>query len=85
MTSADSTDAGRGPRLDAYLSRAGLASRKEARRLVGRGDVCVDGVECGDFCCLFLLMFISSIGGYYWCIFWAIDINRMAQEEHAGK
>ncbi|MFK7898602.1 MAG: pseudouridine synthase [Myxococcota bacterium] len=34
---------GRGMRLDAYLARAGLASRKEARRLIRRGGVTVDG------------------------------------------
>ena len=35
-------------RLDAYLARAGLASRKEARRLVKRGAVTVDGEVCRD-------------------------------------
>lgn len=41
-------DAGRGPRLDGYLSRAGLASRKEARALIRRGLVEVDGCVCRD-------------------------------------
>jgi 16S rRNA pseudouridine516 synthase len=35
-------------RLDAYLARAGLASRKEARGLIRRGAVHVDGEECRD-------------------------------------
>lgn len=35
-------------RLDAYLSRAGLASRKEARGLIRRGAVQVDGEVCCD-------------------------------------
>jgi 16S rRNA pseudouridine516 synthase len=35
-------------RLDAYLSRAGLASRREARDLVRSGQVCVDGVVCRE-------------------------------------
>ncbi len=35
-------------RLDAYLARAGLASRKEARRLIRRGAVTVDGEVCRD-------------------------------------
>lgn len=38
----------RAPRLDAYLSRAGLASRKQARGLVRRGAVTVDGEICRD-------------------------------------
>jgi 16S rRNA pseudouridine516 synthase len=36
----------RGLRLDAYLARAGFASRKEARALVRRGAVSVDGEVC---------------------------------------
>ena len=35
-------------RLDAYLARAGLASRREARGLIRRGKVCVDGEICRD-------------------------------------
>jgi 16S rRNA pseudouridine516 synthase len=35
-------------RLDAYLARAGLASRREARGLIRRGDVCLDGEICRD-------------------------------------
>lgn len=35
-------------RLDAYLARAGLASRKDARRLIRRGAVTVDGEVCRD-------------------------------------
>jgi len=35
-------------RLDAYLARAGLASRREARGLIRRGKVCVDGKICRD-------------------------------------
>lgn len=35
-------------RLDAYLSRAGLASRREARALIRRGVVRVDGEVCRD-------------------------------------
>jgi len=35
-------------RLDAFLARAGLASRKEARGLIRRGDVLVDGEICRD-------------------------------------
>ena len=35
-------------RLDAYLSRAGLASRREARALVRAGRVRVDGVVCRE-------------------------------------
>ena len=35
-------------RLDAYLARAGLASRREARGLIRRGVVCVDGEVCRD-------------------------------------
>jgi 16S rRNA pseudouridine516 synthase len=35
-------------RLDAYLARAGLASRREARGLIRRGEVCVDGEICRD-------------------------------------
>lgn len=38
----------RGVRLDAYLSRAGLASRKDARRLIARGRVRVDGEIARD-------------------------------------
>ncbi len=38
----------RGPRLDAYLSRAGLLSRKAARIQIGRGRVRVDGEVCRD-------------------------------------
>lgn len=35
-------------RLDAWLARAGLASRREARDLVRQGRVRVDGVVCRD-------------------------------------
>ena len=35
-------------RLDAYLARAGLASRREARQLIRRGAVCVDAEICRD-------------------------------------
>lgn len=35
-------------RLDAYLSRAGLASRREARALVRQGRVRVEGVVCRE-------------------------------------
>ena len=35
-------------RLDAYLSRAGLASRREARELIRRGEVRVDGAVCRE-------------------------------------
>ena len=35
-------------RLDAYLARAGLASRREARGLIRRGAVLVDGAVCRD-------------------------------------
>jgi 16S rRNA pseudouridine516 synthase len=35
-------------RLDAYLARAGLASRREARALIRRGAVRVDGEVCRD-------------------------------------
>lgn len=45
---AKGTGGARGPRLDAYLSRAGLASRKEARALVRKGAVAVDGEVCRD-------------------------------------
>lgn len=38
----------RGLRLDAYLARAGLASRSEARGLIRRGAVKVDGEVCRD-------------------------------------
>jgi 16S rRNA pseudouridine516 synthase len=38
----------RGMRLDVYLARAGLASRKEARGLIRRGRVTVDGEVCRD-------------------------------------
>ncbi len=51
MTSGQPNDEGgaeRGPRLDGYLSRAGLASRKEARALIRRGVVEVDGEVCRD-------------------------------------
>ena len=52
MTSRRSKDgdieAGRGPRLDGYLSRAGLASRKQARALIRQGRVSVDGAVCRD-------------------------------------
>ena len=41
-------DDSRGMRLDAYLARAGLASRKEARGLIRRGGVRVDGEICRD-------------------------------------
>lgn len=37
-----------GMRLDAYLARAGLASRREARGLIRRGEVFVDGEICRD-------------------------------------
>ena len=47
MSSSKSTSS-RGLRLDAYLSRAGLASRKEARGLIRKGQVCVDGEVCRD-------------------------------------
>ena len=42
------TEDGRGPRLDGYLSRAGLASRKQARALIKQGQVTVDGEVCRD-------------------------------------
>ncbi|MBW2424208.1 MAG: rRNA pseudouridine synthase [Deltaproteobacteria bacterium] len=35
-------------RLDAFLARAGLASRREARGLIRRGEVRVDGEICRD-------------------------------------
>ena len=35
-------------RLDAYLARAGLASRRESRMLIRRGAVWVDGEICRD-------------------------------------
>jgi 16S rRNA pseudouridine516 synthase len=35
-------------RLDAYLARAGIASRREARGLIRRGVVLVDGEVCRD-------------------------------------
>jgi len=38
----------RGMRLDAYLARAGLASRREARGLIRQGAVRVDGEPCLD-------------------------------------
>ena len=38
----------RGPRLDGYLSGAGLASRKQARALIKQGRVTVDGETCRD-------------------------------------
>jgi 16S rRNA pseudouridine516 synthase len=47
MTSSNTTPS-RGMRLDAYLARAGLASRKEARGLIRRGAVFVDGEPCLD-------------------------------------
>jgi len=47
MTSSNSTST-RGIRLDAYLARAGLASRREARGLIRRGAVFVDGEVCQD-------------------------------------
>jgi 16S rRNA pseudouridine516 synthase len=47
MTSPNSKPS-RGMRLDAYLTRAGLASRKEARGLIRRGAVLVDGDVCLD-------------------------------------
>ena len=37
-----------GMRLDAYLARAGLASRREARSLIRGGSVVVDGEVCRD-------------------------------------
>ncbi len=48
MDSPASSEAGRGPRLDAYLARAGLASRKEARRLIAHGKVGVGGEVCRE-------------------------------------
>ncbi len=47
MSTRRSSDS-RGLRLDAYLARAGLASRREARRLIRRGGVRVDGVVCRE-------------------------------------
>jgi len=47
MTSSNSTSE-RGMRLDAYLARAGFASRKAARGLIRRGAVLVDGEACLD-------------------------------------
>jgi 16S rRNA pseudouridine516 synthase len=47
MAPSDS-DERSGMRLDAYLARAGLASRKEARGLIRRGAVTVDGEICRD-------------------------------------
>jgi 16S rRNA pseudouridine516 synthase len=47
MHSSKSTESA-GMRLDAYLARAGLASRREARGLIRRGRVCVDGEICRD-------------------------------------
>ncbi|MCA9502287.1 MAG: pseudouridine synthase [Myxococcota bacterium] len=38
----------RGMRLDAWLARAGLASRREARGLIRRGAVTVEGEICRD-------------------------------------
>ena len=35
-------------RLDAYLARAGVASRKDARRLIRRGEATVDAEVCRD-------------------------------------
>jgi len=49
MTSSPSKDIpSRGLRLDAYLAHAGLASRKEARRLIRKGHVQVEGEVCKD-------------------------------------
>jgi len=49
MAASDSkSDEIGGMRLDAYLARAGLASRREARRLIRRGAVTVDGEICRD-------------------------------------
>ncbi len=47
MISSKSTNA-RGLRLDAYLAQSGLASRREARALIRRGVVSVDGEVCRD-------------------------------------
>ena len=47
MVSSDSGKS-RGMRLDAYLARAGMASRREARGLIRRGVVQVDGDVCRD-------------------------------------
>jgi len=47
MASSSGTRSG-GMRLDAYLTRAGLASRREARGLIRRGVVHVDGEVCRD-------------------------------------
>ena len=44
--SASKSTSSRGLRLDAYLSRAGLASRREARILIRKSQVCVDGEVC---------------------------------------
>lgn len=41
----------RGMRLDAYLARTGLASRKEARGLIRRGAVQVDAEVCRESGC----------------------------------
>ena len=46
--SARCSDRSRTPRLDAYLSRAGLASRSLARGLIRTGQVHVDGEVCRD-------------------------------------
>lgn len=50
--STDSADPARerasGMRLDAFLARAGLASRREASGLIRRGRVTVDGEPCRD-------------------------------------
>ena len=48
MASRASKDETREIRLDAYLARAGLASRKEARALIRRGRVAVSGAVCRD-------------------------------------
>ena len=48
MASSASPGNDRGPRLDAYISRAGLASRKDARRRIAHGQVAVDGEVCRD-------------------------------------
>jgi len=47
MGSSNSDDSG-GMRLDAYLARAGLASRREARDLIRAGVVRVEGEVCRD-------------------------------------
>lgn len=47
MAASNSTESA-GMRLDAVLARAGFASRREARNLIRRGEVCVDGEVCRD-------------------------------------